>query len=104
MEGKRTYFVAGWFVVAALVAGATGRATPRVLQSLLIIAVCGLAATFRSALERHHEEEMELLEELAETGACLASRDLPKAAASAARAASVGIELVQEVKEEAPQR
>ena len=79
--GKRTYLLAGALAFATLFLLLAGRLTADTALALLLFAAAGFPATFRAALERHHEESLLLLEELAETGVAIAGRNLPKAEA-----------------------
>lgn len=102
--GKRTYLLAGALAIATLALLLAGRLSAQTALALLLLAAFGFPAALRAALERHHEESLLLLEELAETGAALAERNLPEAEAMGRAALAHVGELAEECrKEETPQ-
>lgn len=101
LKGRKTYLLAGSLAIAALALLVTGRLNAHSAMALLLFAALGFPATFRSALERHQEETLGVLEELAETGAALASHNLPGAFAEGEAAAKAGAALASECNQEA---
>ena len=100
MAGKKTYLLAGVILLVAAMLGLRDELTPETATFLLVVSVPGFAVTFRSALMRHHQEELMILEELAETGAAVAARNLPAAVEDVVKVAAAGERLVEECQQE----
>ena len=77
LVGKKTYLLACALLVATLALVMCGRLTPSAGMVLVMIAVCGFPVTIKASLDRHQQEAIELLTELAEVGAALAGHNLP---------------------------
>jgi hypothetical protein len=101
LAGKKTYLLAGTLLLIALGLLLAGRMSPTAVLFLVSVAVCGFPATFRQALARHQQEELELLEEIAQTGAALMAHNMKVAAAMGELAALDGAHLASECKDEA---
>jgi hypothetical protein len=100
LNGKKTYLLAGAILAATAVLVATGKLTPTTALTLLLVAAGGFPATFRAALQSHHNEELTLLTHIALTGVDIASRNMPAALKDGSAAATDGLHLVQELQPE----
>jgi hypothetical protein len=69
--GKKTYLLAVLLVVTVLALVLLGRLTPETALTVALVFAGLLSASFRSAIELHHAEVMDVLEEVAEAGAAL---------------------------------
>jgi hypothetical protein len=99
LAGKKTYLVAASIAVLTLSLVGCHRLSPEVAATLLLLGVSAMGATYRSALERHHQELMEVLSDVAIAGAAAAARS-PAALEAALSAIQGGAHLVCEVKQE----
>jgi hypothetical protein len=97
LAGKKTYLVALAIVIVVIVLVVLGKLTPTTAMTVLLFAVGSLAATFRAAMERHQDEEMEILLEIANGGAAYARHDLPGALADGEKAVEGAVKLAVEV-------
>ena len=95
LAGKKTYLVAGCLLLATVVLLGTGHLDAA--QAVLLLAVSLFPATFRAALEQHHQEELATLIALAKTGVDLAGHNLPAAARDGEAALASGLHLVSEM-------
>ena len=100
LAGSKTYYLACFLLAVTLCLMIAGRLTPSVALLLVMAAACGFPATFRDALARHHQQELELLQEIAETAAAIMAHNLRAAAETGAQAAGHGAELVTECQKE----
>ena len=101
LVGRKTYLLAAALAVATLALLFAGRLNAHAALVLLLFAAFGFPATFRAALERHHDETLTLLEELAETGAAVAVHNMPGALADGEAAMKLGSAIVDECRQEA---
>ncbi len=100
LMGRKTYLLSGVLAIATLALLMAGRLNAHTALVLLLIAAFGFPATFRAALDRHHDETLTLLEELAETGAAVAIHNLPAAVASGEAAAKLASVIAAECRAE----
>ena len=100
MIGRKTYLLSGSLLVALLVLVATGHLTPQTAAVLVMIAAFGFPVTLRAALAHHQDEVVELLEEIATTGAAVASHNLPGALGAGRQVFESGEKLADECKQE----
>ena len=101
LQGKKTYVLAGLLLALTLALVWTGRMTPAWAMTLIAVAACGLPVTFKASLERHRATELELLEEIAESGTALAAHNSAALEAGLQRIYNTGSALVGECQEEA---
>jgi len=100
LVGRKTYILAGVLCLATAVLVYTGRLTPTVALGTLLIALGGFAATFRNALQRHQEDSLRLLADIAAVGVAVKNhKDIQPAVTTAAKDGYVlGEEIEQEPK------
>ena len=100
LTGRKTYL--GAILVVAIAAGLVffHRLTPQVALAVALFALSLFAATFRAALQRHHDEAMEVLSEVAIAGAAVAARNVSGAMSAGAAAFEDGAKLDSEIKAE----
>ena len=101
MEGRKTYILAAVVCLVADVLVWLHRLTPDMALSLALFALSGFAATFRAALQRHHEEVLMGLTYVAEAGADVAAHKLPAAVIAGEQAVETAVNLGTEIKQEA---
>jgi hypothetical protein len=71
LAGKKTYLLALLLVVTVLVLVYLGRLTPETALTVALVFAGLLSASFRSAIEQHHAEVLNLLIGISEAGADL---------------------------------
>ena len=101
LVGRKTYLLAGALALATLALLVAGRLNAHSALPLLLLAAFGFPATFRAAMSRHQDEVVELLDELAETAAAVASHNLPGALAAGEAMAKQGEAIAEECQKEA---
>ena len=101
LEGRKTYILA--VVVCGVVAVLVWlhKLTPETALSVALFALSGFAATFRDALERHHNEVLMGLTYVAEAGVDVAAHKLPAAVIASEQAVETAVKLGTEIKQEA---
>jgi len=100
LAGRKTYLLAGVLVSVLLTLVFLGKLTPEIAAGLSTLAVGGFAVTFRSALERHQAEEVELLRDIALAGSMAVAHNALGALKIAQQAVPQGVQLVEELKQE----
>jgi hypothetical protein len=69
LAGKKTYILAALLVVTVLVLVYLGRLTPTAALTVALVFAGLLSASFRSAIEQHHVEVLNMLIGISEAGA-----------------------------------
>ena len=100
LEGKKSYLVAVLMVFATLLLVAIGKLTPETATAVLMVSLGLFAATFRAALERHHEEVLATMIAVSEAGGALATHNVPAALKAGEQAVADGAKLATEIQAE----
>lgn len=100
LEGKKTYIAAVLVAAVTIVLVGLGKLSPAAATTVGLLAASVFAATYRAAIERHHEEVLATMVAVSEAGADLAHHNMPGALKAGEAAAQSGLRLVQEVKAE----
>ncbi|HEY4358259.1 MAG TPA: hypothetical protein VGN16_21110 [Acidobacteriaceae bacterium] len=85
LVGKKTYLIAAAVCLATGGLVFAGRLTPETACAVGLFALGLFAASFRSALQTHQEDTMQLLRDLAGMGMSVSTRNVPQAIAAGAR-------------------
>jgi len=101
LSGKKTYLVAALLVVTVLVLVFLGKMTPATAFTVALVFAGLLSATFRAAIEKHHDEEINLLVAISEAGGDVIHHNYYGAAQVAKAVAPVAVKLAAELKAEA---
>jgi hypothetical protein len=101
LGGRKTYLLAALLVVTVLILVYAGQATPETVLPVALVFAGLLSASFRSAIERHHAEVLNLLMGISEAGADMRAGNKAGAIALVKSAAPVAEQLAGELKAEA---
>jgi hypothetical protein len=100
LAGKKTYILAAVVFVVVIGLVFFGRLTPAVATSVVLFALPLFAATFRSTMERHHDEVVDILTEVAIAGAATAAHNSSGALKAGVAIVEDGARLATEVRME----
>ncbi|WP_162538774.1 hypothetical protein [Granulicella sp. WH15] len=75
MAGKKTYLLAGVLLLAAIALLLTGQLTPTSAMTLLLVGAFGFPVTFRSAIKRHEQDVLTILQQIALAGVYMRSHN-----------------------------
>jgi hypothetical protein len=73
MAGRKTYLLAGAVCLVAGVLVFFHKLTPATALTVALFALGGFAATFRAALQTHHDQSLLVLQDVAAVGAAVAT-------------------------------
>jgi len=102
LAGKKTYLLSGLLVVTVLVLVFLGRLTPETALTVALVFAGLLSASYRSAIEQHHQEVLSLLYLISETGQDVLTHQVGKALPLLKTAAPIAEQLASELKAEHP--
>ena len=100
MAGRKTYLMAGVVFLATVTLVFLGRLNPTTASAVVLFAISGFAATYRSALARHQEEEIAILVTIANAGKAAAARNSPALISAATQVVEQGTKLAGEIAQE----
>lgn len=100
LAGKKTYLLAFLLVATVLVLVYLGRLTPAAGLTVALVFAGLISASFRSAIEQHHAEVLNLLIEIAEAGTDMRVGNKAGAVQVVKSAAPVAEQLAGELKAE----
>ncbi len=100
LAGRKTYLVAAGVFLGVLGLVFFGRLTPQLATTVVVLAVPAFAATFRSALARHQQQELVILQAIAAAGRAAALHNDVALVNSLRSAVQGSVELAQQVAQE----
>ena len=101
--GRKTYLLSALVILVALVLVFFHRLTPETAFTVALVAIGLFAATFRAALQTHHDETLQVLREVAIVGTDVATHNLGAALAVGTQAVQDGAKLDVEIEQEGKQ-
>jgi hypothetical protein len=97
MAGRKTYIMAGLVLAVTFTLVFLQRLTPTTAFAVVMFAVSGFAATFRSALQRHQAESVAILIDIAAAGKAAAGHNSVALGGSLMQAAQDSGKLADEI-------
>jgi hypothetical protein len=91
LAGRKTYLLAGLLVLTVVVLVFFGKLTPETALAVALVFAGLISASFRSAIEQHHAEVVNLLIDVAEVGVAVRSHNKAAEVSAAEGLAEQGI-------------